>query len=117
MSWEIVFYRAPSGKQPVVDFLRSLRPAERAKIGRTFDLVEQFGPRVGMPFVRHLGSDIWEMRTPYAGQTFRVFFFIDSNNLVAIHAIIKKTTKTPGKDVEIAADRMKDYLRRKGEEV
>jgi len=113
VAWEIIFYKTPSGKRPVADFLRSLKPAERAKIGKTFDLVQKFGPHVGMPFVRHLNNDIWEMRTPFAGQAFRVFFFIDSNKLIAVHGIAKKTMKTPANDIHIAIDRMKDHIQRK----
>ena len=113
VAWEIIFYKTFYGKRPVADFLRSLKPAERAKIGETFDLVQKFGPHVGMPFVRHLNNDIWEMRTPFAGQAFRVFFFIDSNKLMAVHGIVKKTMKTPANDIHIAIDRMKDHIQRK----
>jgi len=66
-----------------------------------------------MPYVRYLNNDLWELRTPFGGQSFRVFFFIDANNLVAVHAINKKYAKTPSRDLDTAMARMKEYKQRK----
>ena len=76
-------------------------------------ILEEFGPHIGMSYVRYLNNDLWELRTPFGGQSFRVFFFIDGNKLVAVHAIVKKSAKTPSRDLDTAIARMKEYKQRK----
>lgn len=56
MSWEIELYESTSGNQPVARFIAGLKPEEQAKIARSFDLLEEFGPEVGVPYVKHLSG-------------------------------------------------------------
>jgi phage-related protein len=49
-----------------------------------------------------------------ASNIFRIFYFLPENNkVILLHGIVKKKQKTPQKELEIALDRMRDYLRRK----
>lgn len=115
MPWEVELYETISGKQPVAEFIASLKPAERAKIARGIDLLEEFGPQIGMPYVRHLGEGLWELRVPFGGQSFRLLFFVKGNILIVVHAFPKKTSRTPLKELNTAAVRIKDYKRRVGD--
>ena len=62
------------------------------------------------------GSDIWEFRTLFNGLQYRLFAFWDSDikaMVVATHGIIKKTQKTPSKEI-IKAERIRaEYFRTK----
>ena len=40
---EIEFYETASRNQPITEFIKSLKPAEQAKIARALDLLEEFG--------------------------------------------------------------------------
>jgi len=115
MPWEIELYQTTSGNQPVAKFIAGLKPGEQAKIARSFDLLEEYGPEIGMPYVKHLPgtSGLWELRVPFGGQSFRLLFFIDSNLLVMAHAFFKKTPKIPLKEINTAIARLKDYKRRR----
>ncbi|NHM27783.1 type II toxin-antitoxin system RelE/ParE family toxin [Desulfofundulus sp. TPOSR] len=115
MRWEVEFYKSASGRKPAADFIVSLQPKEQAKIARAIDLLEEFGPQIGMPYVKHLGDGLWELRVPFGGQTFRLLFFIEGNTLIMVHALSKKTPKTPLKELNTAIARMKDYKRRTGD--
>jgi len=114
MLWEIELYESASGNQPVADFIAALKPGEQAKIARAIDLLKEYGPSIGMPYVRHMADDLWELRVPFGGQAFRLLFFISGNTLVVVHAFSKKTSKAPQKELKTALARMKDYKQRTG---
>lgn len=62
-------------------------------------------------------SDIWEFRTLYNGIAYRLFAFWDTDKetlVVATHGIIKKTQKTPKKEIAKAEAIMKQYFELKG---
>jgi len=40
-----------------------------------------------------------------------VFFTFINNEIILLHAIVKKTQKTPQKDIDVAMDRIKEYKR------
>ena len=58
-------------------------------------------------------SEIWEFRTLYNGIAYRLFAFWDTDTqtlVVATHGIIKKTQKTPKKEIARAEAIMKQYF-------
>ena len=58
-------------------------------------------------------SEIWEFRTLYNGIAYRLFAFWDTDMktlVVATHGIIKKTQKTPKKEIARAEAIMKQYF-------
>jgi phage-related protein len=61
------------------------------------------------------GSNIWEFRTSYRGIAYRLFAFWDENKkslVIATHGLIKKSMKTPTKEIE-KAKRLRDiYLKK-----
>lgn len=63
-------------------------------------------------------SDIWEFRTLYNGIAYRLFAFWDTEKgtlVIATHGIIKKTQKTPPKEIAKAETIMKQYFELKEE--
>lgn len=61
-------------------------------------------------------TEIWEFRTLYAGIQYRIFAFWDKEIetlVVTTHAIIKKTQKTPRKEIAKAERIMKEYFKNK----
>ena len=59
-------------------------------------------------------SNIWEFRTFYNGIAYRLFSFwdINTNSLVIVtHGIIKKSQKTPKKEIEKAERLRLEYLK------
>ena len=62
------------------------------------------------------GSDIWKFRTKYSGSIYRIFAFWDTENdtlVVTTHGIIKKTQKTPSKEIKRAEDIRIEYFNTK----
>jgi phage-related protein len=111
----IRFYETETGNTPVVDFLESLSIKENAKVTWTLNLVETL-PVIPKQYMKKLvgSSDIWEVRILYSGNIFRILCFFDGDDLIVLnHAFRKKTQKTPRKDIKVAEQRKRDYLRRK----
>ncbi len=68
-----------------------------------------YGTRVGEPVVKHISDDIWELR-PLKNRIF--FFYWKDNNFVLLHHFVKKTQKTPKKEIELAQNKRDDFLER-----
>ena len=67
---------------------------------------------------KKLNNFIWEFRTLYNGKSYRLFSFWDKTEgplslVVATHGILKKTQKTPPKEIKKAEEIRKQYLNSK----
>ena len=59
--------------------------------------------RLPVKFVKHLRDGIYELRTEYSGNIYRVFFIFDQGNIVVLfNGFQKKTQKTPQNEIEKA---------------
>jgi phage-related protein len=98
-----IFFRTEAWGEPVREWLKSVSPDDRKRIGRDIKTVE-FGWPVGMPVCRPVGDGIYEVRTKLIqNRIARVLFYIDRRGrTVLLHGFIKKTSKTPIEDLELA---------------
>jgi phage-related protein len=101
------FYQTAAGREPVLEWLRSLDKADRRAIG--LDLMRvQFGWPIGMPLVRSLKDGLWEVRSTLPSRKIaRLVLCFHENEIVALHGFIKKTRTTSNEDLAIARQRMK----------
>ena len=65
----VSFFLTTSGKEPVRDWLRSLEKEERKIIGEDIKLV-QFRWPLGMPLVRKMEANLWEVRSKFTNGIF-----------------------------------------------
>ncbi|MBW6474997.1 MAG: type II toxin-antitoxin system RelE/ParE family toxin [Anaerolineaceae bacterium] len=78
---------------------------EKRIIGEDIKTV-QFGWPLGMPIVRKLEPDLWEVRSKLADKIARVFFTVNGSKMVLLHGFIKKSEKTPQDDLKVARQRL-----------
>jgi phage-related protein len=80
-----------------------------ARFLRYSERMELFGPDIGMPHTRAMGDGLFELRLKAAEGIARVFYctFIE-RRIVMLHHFIKKTEKTPRKELEKARRRMNE---------
>lgn len=79
---------------------RFLRYAER---------MELYGPDLGMPHTRAMGEGLFELRLKAAEGIARVLYCtLVGQRIVMLHQFIKKSEKTPRKEIKIARKRMKE---------
>lgn len=114
--YEIIFYRRNDGTEPVKKLLEELRSKSSTnkdahiqynKIMTQIRALQTFGTRVGAPVVKHLDGDLWELR-PLSHRI--LFFYWKNNNFVLLHHFIKKSQKTPKREIEAAKSNMRDFL-------
>jgi phage-related protein len=102
------FYALPSGREPVREWIKSLDRADRKIIGEDIKDVEFAWP-VGMPLCRPLSRRLWEVRSDLPnGRIARVIFCLHGGRLVLLHGFVKKTQKTPTRELELAVKRMRE---------
>jgi len=71
--------------------------------------MELYGPDLGMPHTRAMGEGLFELRLKSAEGIARVFYCtIMGKRIVMLHQFIKKTDKTPPKELAIARRRLKE---------
>lgn len=101
----VSFYKTLLGNEPVREWLKDLEADDRKIIGGDIKTVEFLWP-VGFPQVRKFEPGLWEVRSHISdGRIARVFFTVVGADMVLLHAIIKKSQKTPSDDLSLAKRR------------
>lgn len=113
---KIYFYRDKDGNEPVLDYLRELAGKRdkdsRIKANKIRDYVKvlsQYGTQVGEPYIKHLDGEIWELR-PIRDRI--LFAAWHNGSYVLLHSFMKKTQKTPAKEIEQAKRELADLIER-----
>lgn len=107
MSWEVSYYF-----EGVETQVLSLPSGILARYLRLTDLMLEFGPNLGMPHTRALGDRLFELRVKSQEGISRIFYCtLVEERIVILHCFVKKTQKTPNKELEIARRRLVEVLR------
>ena len=111
--FEVEFYETTDGDKPAKDFLISLDNKMRAKMASMISLLQENGYNLREPYSKHLSEGIFELRAKVGSDITRVmyFFYID-RRVILTNGFVKKTKKTPLKELEKAKKYRQDYLRR-----
>jgi phage-related protein len=104
VAWRVSFY-----SQRVEDDILALPAGLVARFLRYAERMEAFGPDLGMPHTRAMGSGLFELRLKAAEGIARVFYCtVVDRRIVVLHQFVKKTAKTPPRELQMARRRMKD---------
>jgi phage-related protein len=104
VNWRVTFYSAALEREilelPAGFVARFVRYAER---------MEGYGPDLGMPHTRAMGRGLFELRLKAAKGISRVFYCtLVGRRIVMLHQFVKKSDKTPARELMIARKRMKE---------
>lgn len=111
--FNVEFYQSPDGKEPVADFLDSLDNKMKAKLIGLLELLEEKGIELRKPYSSHLEDGIFELRCIQGNNLTRVlYFFFVGKRIIVTNGLIKKTQKTPRKEIELAKLRRNDWITR-----
>jgi phage-related protein len=102
--WTVTFFSSRVETEilalPAGHVARFIRYAER---------MEAYGPDLGMPHTRAMGDGLFELRIKAAGGIARVFYCtVVGRRIVFLHQFIKKTEKSPARELEVARRRLKE---------
>lgn len=117
--FEVEFYETENGGQPAKEFLLSLDKKMRAKMVNTISILQDNGYELREPYSKHLSEGIFELRAKVGSDITRVlYFFYIGKHIILTNGFIKKTQKTPPKEIEKAKKYRADYLgRKKGDQL
>ena len=109
----VEFYSTPDGKEPVALFLDSLDTKMRAKLISLLELLEEKGTSLRMPYSSYLDDGIFELRCIQGSNITRVlYFFYVGEKIIITNGFIKKTQKTPVKEIRLAKNRRDDWIKK-----
>ena len=108
----------PPGQEPFLAIIAMVYPrlpaskAARARFVRISELIAAVGlDHVGAPHVRHLTGPLWEMRMRGRGSVSRALYVtVREQRVVVVRAFVKKTQRTPRREIELALQRAKEVL-------
>jgi phage-related protein len=104
MKWTITYY-SETVQNEIIDLPKGFL----ARYLRYTDRMEIYGPDLGMPHTKAMGDGLFELRLKSAEGIARVFYCtVVRRNIVMLHQFIKKTDKTPRREMDIARKRMKE---------
>ena len=112
--YKIVFYQNEKGISEIKNYIDELNENKDNKDNRVrlkklityIDLLSEEGLSLGMPYIKHIEDDIWELR-PLRDRI--LFAYFDNNKFVLLTYFMKKTQKTPRKEIEKAKRLLKEY--------
>lgn len=105
---DVYFFATDTGNEPVREWLKSLPIDDKKVIGADIRTI-QMGYPIGMPLLRKLAPNLWEVRSKISNGIARVIVTIDNNRMILLHGFIKKTQKTPQTDLDTAKARLTHY--------
>ena len=95
-----------NARQELLDLPMTIRPKAFALLDR----MKTDGPNLGMPHTRALRGGLFEVRAKGKDGIGRVMYCTQiGRRIVLLHCFVKKTQKTPAKEIEIALARKKEF--------
>jgi len=90
--------------------LAELPPDMRARFIRTAQLIQSAGlPHVGEPHVKHIQGPLWEIRLAGKAMIARALYVTAKpRRVVVVRVFVKKTQKTPSREITLALQRAKE---------
>lgn len=114
--YNIYFYKDKDGKEPVAEYIMGLSGKKdkdsRIKLNKIRDYIKvlsEYGTKAGEPYLKHLDGDIWELR-PLRDRI--LFVGWKNGRFVLLHQFMKKTQKTPKREIEKAKRELSDLIER-----
>ena len=109
MSYRVIFYKKRGGEKPVEEFINKLDKKTLAKITQYIELLATNGPFLKPPYIKKIDHDLFELRIK-SKLVIRIFYTYKNNAYILVHIYIKKTQKTPAKELAIAIDRLNELI-------
>ncbi len=104
MNWHITFY-----SDKVEQATLSFPPGILANFLHIAEMIEEFGPALGLPYTKAIGEGLFEIRAKGKEGIGRSFFCtVKGKEIVILHSFIKKSQKTPKRELATARKRLKE---------
>ena len=107
MKWRITFFNEKV-KSQALSFPKGIL----ANFLHSLELLEEFGPSIGMPHIRSVSKGLYEVRAQgKEGLGRALYCVVPGRELLIVNVFIKKSRKTPVKEIRLAQKRMKQVTK------
>lgn len=114
---EVIFYKDKKGRRPVRDYMEELRKGRgkdcRIRLEKVNDYIQALSvygaEQLPAKYAKHLNGEIWELR-PIRDRV--LFAGITGGRYVLLHQFMKRTQKTPSREIEKARRELADFRER-----
>ncbi|MCI5655681.1 MAG: type II toxin-antitoxin system RelE/ParE family toxin [Candidatus Pseudoruminococcus sp.] len=114
--YPVKFYKDKNGKEPVKEYIKELQAKKdknsRINLNKIRDYLKtlsEYGTMAGEPYIKHLEGEIWELR-PLRNRI--LFFYWNGDSFILLSCFVKKTQKTPKREIEKTKKLMNNYIER-----
>ena len=114
--YHIYFYEDKNGKSSIQEYLQKLANKQdkgsRIKLNKIRDYLKalsEYGTQAGEHYIKHIDGEIWEIR-PIKDRI--LFAAWDGKSFILLHHFVKKTQKTPQREIKQAKRNLNDYRER-----
>ncbi|HXP61683.1 MAG TPA: type II toxin-antitoxin system RelE/ParE family toxin [Dongiaceae bacterium] len=114
MEFTVEFYVSASGRTPVEQFLDELKQSEPGDHAAVLRGLAKLRDRQyhREPLSKALGNGLFELRHVGKLNTRVIWFFVKDRRIIAVHGIRNKGQAIPGRDLDTAQARMRDWQER-----
>ena len=114
--FDIEFYYDANGESDVYNFLKELEKKavsdknariQYRQVSLFIELLSKNGTNLPDNITKHIEDEIWELKP---GKNRVLYFFYKDNKYILLHHFVKKTQKTPKKEILKAKQEMNDYI-------
>ena len=114
--YKVFYYKNKNGESPIADYIQELANKgdkdSRIKLKKIYEYVKylsEHGKQAKEPYAKHLDGDIWELR-PIRDRI--LFAAWNGQSFILLHHFMKKTQKTPKREIEQAKRNLADIRER-----
>src|SRR3990167_1931504 len=101
MTWKIDFYN-----DDVEEAILQMPPKIQARMIKLLELIEKHGANLGAPHTEPIGDGLFEIRAKaQEGIGRSLYCYMKGRHIMVLHAFVKKSTKTPKQDLDLAKKR------------
>jgi phage-related protein len=109
----IYLYKTPSNKEIIKEFIENLDDITKARVRNSLRLLKEEGLELlGTQFVKKIFKNppLFELRVIGKKSIRLMFIKVGNNTFIILHAFVKKSQKTPEKDLKLSIKRAKEFI-------
>ena len=111
--YELLYYWNERGDMPVKEYISLLPEKMRIKIQASFHLLSCEGPALRRPYADKIRGQIYELRVRLGSDQIRILYaFVFRKKILLLHFFRKKTKALLERDLELAENRLRNFMER-----
>jgi phage-related protein len=109
--YKVYYYQSSNLKRvPVSEYIQKVSGKEKVKIAAYINFLRDNKDYINEPYSRYICSEIRELRVGFSHNKHRIFYTVSGRRkIILLYAFLKKTQKTPKKEINHALNNLQDY--------